>query len=66
MTISTNESLRKFILEKENVTIINCIKKVFNSASVDASIVAYKNLLLRHCFLKNITFVAQKLLGVNI
>ena len=43
MTISTNESLRKFILDKENVTIINCKKKVFVSASVDASIVAYKN-----------------------
>ena len=43
MTISTNQTLRKFILKKENVTIINCTKKVFNSASVDASIVSYQN-----------------------
>lgn len=43
MTISTNESMRKFILDKKNITIINCIKKVFISASVDASIVAFEN-----------------------
>ncbi len=43
MTITTNKSLRKFILSKSNISLINCKKKVFASADVDASIIFFNN-----------------------
>jgi len=43
MTINTNKSLREFILSKSNISIVNCKKKVFASADVDASIIFYNN-----------------------
>ena len=43
LTINTNKELRKFILEKSNITIINFYSKVFESASVDSSVVIFEN-----------------------
>lgn len=42
MTIITNKSLRKFILSKSDLKIVNCKKKVF-AAGVDASILFFNN-----------------------
>jgi methylase of polypeptide subunit release factors len=43
MTINTNESIRKFVLSKSNVKIVNCTKKVFATPDVDASILFFNN-----------------------
>jgi hypothetical protein len=43
LTINTNKSLRKFVLEKSNITIVNFYAIVFESAAVDSSIVIYAN-----------------------
>jgi hypothetical protein len=42
MTINTNKDFREFILNLSNLTIINFLSKVFDSASVDSSIVIGK------------------------
>lgn len=42
MTINTNVDLRKFILEKSNIKVVNFQKKVFEAADVDSSIVLYQ------------------------
>jgi methylase of polypeptide subunit release factors len=39
MTINTNKDFREYILNMSNVTIINFLSKVFDSANVDSSIV---------------------------
>jgi Eco57I restriction-modification methylase/TaqI-like C-terminal specificity domain len=41
MTINTNKTVREFILEQSNVTIVNFLAKVFESASVDSSIIIF-------------------------
>lgn len=43
LTINTNKALRKFVLEKSEVTIVNFYARVFESAAVDSSIIAYRN-----------------------
>lgn len=42
LTINTNKELRKFVLEKSNIQIINFYKKVFENADVDSSILLFK------------------------
>ncbi len=42
MTINTNKDLRKFILEKSDITIVNFYAKVFENASVDSSIILFE------------------------
>jgi len=41
LTINTNCELRKFILQKSSIIIVNFLKQVFQSASVDSSIILY-------------------------
>ncbi len=42
MTINTNVDLRKFILSRSNIKVVNFQKKVFEAADVDSSIVLYQ------------------------
>ena len=42
MTINTNKKVREFILAQSNVTIVNFLAKVFESASVDSSIIIFE------------------------
>jgi type I restriction-modification system DNA methylase subunit len=42
LTINTNRSLRRFVLEKSDITIMNFYTKVFESAAVDSSIITYR------------------------
>ena len=42
MTINTNKTVRQFILEQSNVIIVNFLAKVFESASVDSSIIIFE------------------------
>lgn len=41
LTINTNKDLREFILKKSNIVLVNFYAKVFESASVDSSIIIY-------------------------
>ena len=41
LTINTNKELRKFVLQKKSVKIVNFLSQVFESASVDSSIIIY-------------------------
>ncbi|WP_395063214.1 Eco57I restriction-modification methylase domain-containing protein [Flavobacterium sp.] len=41
LTINTNKELRRFILQKKSVKIVNFLSQVFESASVDSSIIIY-------------------------
>ncbi len=43
LTINTNKGLRKFILGKSNIQVVNFYKKVFETADVDSSIVLFSN-----------------------
>jgi len=43
LTINTNKLLRKFVLEKSNVTIVNFYARVFESADVDCAILIFRN-----------------------
>ena len=43
LTINTNKELRKFVLQKSNIQIVNFYKKVFEKADVDSSIVVFSN-----------------------
>lgn len=43
LTINTNKELRKFVLEKSYVQIVNFYKKVFDNADVDSSILLLRN-----------------------
>jgi len=43
LTINTNKDLREFILKKSNIIIVNFYDKVFETASVDSSIIIYQN-----------------------
>ena len=43
LTINTNKDLREFVLSHANITIVNCLSRVFESASVDSSIVLFSN-----------------------
>jgi tRNA1(Val) A37 N6-methylase TrmN6 len=42
MTINTNKKVREFILAQSNVIIVNFLAKVFESASVDSSIIIFE------------------------
>ena len=42
MTVNTNKDLREYILNMSNISIINCYEKVFESASVDSSIIIFE------------------------
>lgn len=42
MTINTNKKVREFILSQSSVTIVNFLAKVFESASVDSSIIIFE------------------------
>lgn len=42
LTINTNKALRKFILTKSDVIIVNFYARVFESADVDSSIIIYQ------------------------
>jgi len=41
MTINTNKAVREFVLSQSNITIVNFLAKVFESASVDSSIIIF-------------------------
>jgi hypothetical protein len=41
MTINTNKNVRKFILEKSNIQIVNFLAQVFESVAVDNSIIIF-------------------------
>lgn len=41
LTINTNKELRKFILNRKSIKIVNFLSQVFESASVDSSIIIY-------------------------
>ncbi|WP_287713101.1 MULTISPECIES: N-6 DNA methylase [unclassified Microcystis] len=43
MTINTNKKLRHFILNKSNIKVVNFLAQVFESASVDSSIIILEN-----------------------
>jgi len=43
MTINTNKNVRKFILEKSNIQIVNFLAQVFESVAVDNSIIIFNN-----------------------
>jgi len=43
MTINTNKAMRKFVLEKSDVVIVNFYARVFESADVDSAIVVFRN-----------------------
>ncbi len=43
LTINTNKGLRKYILEKSNIQVVNFYKRVFETADVDSSIVLFSN-----------------------
>lgn len=43
LTINTNKGMRKFILEKSDVVIVNFFARVFESADVDSAIVVFRN-----------------------
>jgi adenine-specific DNA-methyltransferase len=43
MTINTNKSLRRFILKKSDITIVNFYARIFESGDVDSSIIVYRN-----------------------
>ena len=43
LTINTNRSLRKFVLEKSDVIIVNFYAHVFESAAVDSAVVIFTN-----------------------
>ena len=43
LTITSNKDMRKYVLNKSNITIVNFYSKVFESASVDSSIIMYTN-----------------------
>jgi hypothetical protein len=44
LTLNTNRKLRRFVLEKSNITILNFYKHVFKSANVDSAIVIFQNI----------------------
>ena len=43
LTININKELRKYILEKSDIKIINFYKRVFEHADVDSSIIIFNN-----------------------
>jgi hypothetical protein len=43
LTLNTNQKLRRFILDKSNITILNFYKHVFKSANVDSLILLFQN-----------------------
>jgi hypothetical protein len=43
LTLNTNRKLRRFVLDKSNITILNFYKHVFKSANVDSAIVLFQN-----------------------
>ncbi len=43
LTINTNKTMRKFVLEKSDIAIVNFYARVFESADVDSAIVAFRN-----------------------
>jgi len=43
LTLNTNKKLRRFVLEKSNITLVNFYKRAFESADVDSAIVIFKN-----------------------
>ena len=45
LTINTNKSMRKFVLAKSDITIVNFYSRVFESSEVDSSIIVYRNAL---------------------
>lgn len=42
MTINTNKTLRRFVLEQQDIKIVNFYAKVFATASVDSSIIIFR------------------------
>ncbi|MDR2117595.1 MAG: N-6 DNA methylase, partial [Planctomycetaceae bacterium] len=43
LTLNTNQKLRRFILEKSNITIVVFYKRVFANADVDSAVVLFQN-----------------------
>jgi hypothetical protein len=43
LTLNTNQKLRRFILEKSNITIVVFYKRIFANADVDPAIVLFQN-----------------------
>ncbi len=43
LTINTNRILRRFVLEKSDITIVNFYARVFESANVDSAVVIFTN-----------------------
>jgi len=43
LTINTNKAMRKFVLGKSDITIVNFYARVFESADVDSSIILFRN-----------------------
>ncbi len=43
LTINTNKSMRKFVLAKSDITVVNFYSRVFESSEVDSSIIVYRN-----------------------
>ncbi len=43
LTINTNRTLRKFVLQKSNITLVNFYARVFESADVDSAVVIFTN-----------------------
>ncbi len=43
LTINTNRTLRRFVLEKSNAIIVNFYARVFESAAVDSAVVIFTN-----------------------
>ncbi|MDR2757179.1 MAG: N-6 DNA methylase [Planctomycetaceae bacterium] len=45
LTLNTNRKLRRFVLDRSNITILNFYKHVFKSANVDSVIVLFQNIV---------------------
>ena len=43
LTVNTNRSLRRFVLQKSNITLVNFYAQVFESAAVDSSVIFFTN-----------------------
>lgn len=43
LTINTNKNLRKFILNKSSIKVVNFLNQVFDSVAVDSSIIIFNN-----------------------
>jgi hypothetical protein len=43
LTINTNQSLRRFVLQKSNITLVNFYARVFESAAVDSAVIFFTN-----------------------